>query len=534
MRSPPRFQEDEARDTDPAMPRPIALRLSIFNLHPEMSAISDNHHLCLPGNYRSRIESIYYRDQIVQGTIWQPEVYDWAKHICSNLMFSPRKIVDIGCGNGSRIASLHPDFRVSGVDHGENLEHARRNHPEISWIEANLERDLEFLQASLEQSLVICSDVIEHLANPQPLLELFRQSQRHIYGIVISTPDRIRARGLEDQGPPANPSHVREWAMEEFFVLLCKAGLKPFLHGHTRNISSSSSRNTQVAFIPGEMARINPNASRPTALAIVPCYNEIDIIEKVIVSLLSQGLDVHLIDNWSNDGSWELVNARFEGLVRTERFPDRPVNMYCWKDILDRMDTIAATSPHDWILHVDADEFFESPSLNHGLLEFIGVADEAGYDMIEATLLDFRPVDGQSMSQLSSMWQFATRPGAFTLQRAWKNRRHKVGISQTGGHSLSVPYRRFPFNLILKHYPLRSPDQAKTKIFHDRNPRFAKERAELGWHVQYDAYLPEHTYLWDPSLLNNWEWITPREYIVELSSRAGIEQATHALPNGLL
>jgi cellulose synthase/poly-beta-1,6-N-acetylglucosamine synthase-like glycosyltransferase len=56
-------------------------------------------------------------------------------------------------------------------------------------------------------------------------------------------------------------------------------------------------------------------------LAIVPTYNEEDIIESTIRDTIPQGLEVYLIDNWSTDRTYSLAR-RFEGrgLVGLERW----------------------------------------------------------------------------------------------------------------------------------------------------------------------------------------------------------------------
>ncbi|MDO8609873.1 MAG: glycosyltransferase, partial [bacterium] len=48
--------------------------------------------------------------------------------------------------------------------------------------------------------------------------------------------------------------------------------------------------------------------SKKTILAIITIYNEGDIIEAVIKNLLNQGIDVYIVDNWSDDGSYEILS----------------------------------------------------------------------------------------------------------------------------------------------------------------------------------------------------------------------------------
>ncbi len=65
-----------------------------------------------------------------------------------------------------------------------------------------------------ELSKIVCSDVIEHVANPDELLASLKSIKGTKY-YIISTPDR----GLIPQkqyGPPLNKTHMREWNFKEF------------------------------------------------------------------------------------------------------------------------------------------------------------------------------------------------------------------------------------------------------------------------------------------------------------------------------
>lgn len=65
--------------------------------------------------------------------------------------------------------------------------------------------------------LVVCADVIEHVADPDALMRFIARVAKD--RVVISTPDRdlvYAGRTRYRFGPPANPAHVREWNMDEF------------------------------------------------------------------------------------------------------------------------------------------------------------------------------------------------------------------------------------------------------------------------------------------------------------------------------
>ncbi len=62
--------------------------------------------------------------------------------------------------------------------------------------------------------MVVCADVIEHLPNPDDLLDFISDINFKI--LVISTPERDAVAGRNDFGPPENTAHYREWNAVEF------------------------------------------------------------------------------------------------------------------------------------------------------------------------------------------------------------------------------------------------------------------------------------------------------------------------------
>ena len=78
-------------------------------------------------------------------------------------------------------------------------------------------------------SLVICSDVIEHLTHPQLLA-----ANLAALGcpVVLSTPDRERTHGPSNW-TPTNPAHAQEWTLAELVAFLGDYGIVPDDAGHT-------------------------------------------------------------------------------------------------------------------------------------------------------------------------------------------------------------------------------------------------------------------------------------------------------------
>ena len=87
-------------------------------------------------------------------------------------------------------------------------------------------------------------------------------------------------------------------------------------------------------------------------LAIIATYNDVDIVPQVVAKLLDDGNDVHILDNWSSDGTVEALqdlSARRPGQasLSIERFPENgPTRYFDLRSILRRKEEIAlAVSP---------------------------------------------------------------------------------------------------------------------------------------------------------------------------------------------
>jgi SAM-dependent methyltransferase len=141
-------------------------------------------------------------------------VYRWIAKRCEGL-----RVVDMACGEGYGAAVLAEHAReVVGVDaNPEAYEHARLRYAR---------RGLSFARALVEEfdrgapyEAIVFLQTIEHLREPERVLERFRSLLRPNGTAYISTPNRLTLApaGAERSD---NPWHVREYAEEEFRALL--------------------------------------------------------------------------------------------------------------------------------------------------------------------------------------------------------------------------------------------------------------------------------------------------------------------------
>lgn len=165
----------------------------------------------LKPSYMARSKPEYFSDSLPDSTAWQADVYRLAAGLA--LKANVKRLVDIGCGQGGKLASYAGEFEIVGYDYGDNIAKCQQAYPEGQWHTADLES--ESITTGFQDSVVICADVIEHLIKPDMLLETLRNAAKTAAYVLVSTPDRMRVYRRDQSGPPGNPYHVREWTLNE-------------------------------------------------------------------------------------------------------------------------------------------------------------------------------------------------------------------------------------------------------------------------------------------------------------------------------
>ena len=165
---------------------------------------------CIKENYISR-DSYHHHDDRGQEDGYQDKVYETAYEICLKNSF--RKVVDIGCGSGFKLIKYFKDCDFVGIEIEPTLSWLKENYPQHTWKSTTFSQEWEE-----SCDVIICADVIEHLVNPDELVNFIKRSGFKY--AVISTPERDAIqryqRGYTWSGPPDNMAHVREWDFQEF------------------------------------------------------------------------------------------------------------------------------------------------------------------------------------------------------------------------------------------------------------------------------------------------------------------------------
>lgn len=235
-------------------------------------------------------------------------------------------------------------------------------------------------------------------------------------------------------------------------------------------------------------------AERFSVVALIAAYNEADIIGQVVTDLLSQDVQVYLIDDGSTDGTAEIVEPYVgRGVIGVERTDAAEHDGFHWERLLRRKESLAHELDADWFIHHDADELRESPWPHSPLARAVEQVDALGFNAIDFEVLDFRPIDNSFSAgdDLRRAFDYYEPPAPYDrLQiRAWKKTAATVDLVSSGGHEARFPGRDvFPIRFVLRHYPVRSEAHGRRKIVEERRNRFIESERAKGWHVQYDDY----------------------------------------------
>jgi glycosyltransferase involved in cell wall biosynthesis len=244
-------------------------------------------------------------------------------------------------------------------------------------------------------------------------------------------------------------------------------------------------------------------------VAAVPVYNEVDVIGQVLEHLHEHGILFVVLDGGSEDGSVEIARG-FSGIGLLEhRVVKRDV--FKLSEDLDCLVQMAAMHSPDWILLNDADEFLEPREPGQTLYDAIAMEDRLGFNILQFDNFKFCLTERDYESKepdIRKRLRFYTWSDDYRY-KAWK---YCPGATcrDSGGHYPVLPRGIKPMvsprKLVLRHYPLRSPQQAMRKIFKERLPRFAPEERAKGWHLRFD-HLKEDPklFVYDSTLLSEYD-----------------------------
>lgn len=164
------------------------------------------------------------KQRIYASAFYQADVYKIAKKLIEKYKF--KTIVDIGCGYGVKLNNIiyrsFPNARIIGIDQKSAIDYCKNNYKFGEFYEDDFENPSKKIVIS-NIDLIICADVIEHVLNPDILLNYITSMADNNTLIIFSTPERDLARG---KGCMTSPQTKKRLHMRYVQVILCKLKYK--------------------------------------------------------------------------------------------------------------------------------------------------------------------------------------------------------------------------------------------------------------------------------------------------------------------
>lgn len=156
-------------------------------------------------------KSVPHFDDTALTDEYQKEVYEMARLYADQYNYT--NILDIGCGSGYKLLHGFPDSNTIGAEIKPTYDFLIKTYPNRKWVNM-----MEPGSLPQQTDMIICADVIEHLTDPDQLINTIKAIDFKL--LFISTPERVLMTGKYHYGPPYNECHVREWSAGEFHAYL--------------------------------------------------------------------------------------------------------------------------------------------------------------------------------------------------------------------------------------------------------------------------------------------------------------------------
>ena len=239
--------------------------------------------------------------------------------------------------------------------------------------------------------------------------------------------------------------------------------------------------------------------------------NERDIIDQTLIAAAKWCDKIFVLDNGSNDGTWEIVqrlSREIDAIVPYMQDP-RPFTDSIRNLLLQRFGNHAGSE--DWWCILDADEFYiDNPQSflrdvpkkykavwMHRYSYLFTDADLAAYKADPASFDDHTPIEKRIRYYVE---------GGYAELRFF---RHIVGLKNVPGTDL---YPICPRRIRIKHYAYRSPAQITTRLETRREPM---QRGEF-LHEKQGAWAPGGSIVPGPARQSD----LPRSWMERIASHA--------------
>jgi len=243
---------------------------------------------------------------------------------------------------------------------------------------------------------------------------------------------------------------------------------------------------------------------RRRLIGFIPCYNEADILEPLLRFYERARVPVVFIDNGSTDSSGAIAQRyRTRGVLEYVR---HETDEYDLKEMLRLCLTVVERHAPEWIMHIDADHFYEPGQGFASFHDHVRDAEASGCNVIDFEEYVFLPTTADDPCEANvyeRMKHYAVRdpgqaeqPTEFSpllLQPRLYRYQPGMNISDDGGHTIFYVGDRMrvhPVRGVLRHYMFRSLEQGSKKL-RERRARYSRAGRSRGWHTQYDTWQEE-------------------------------------------
>ena len=163
-------------------------------------------------------------NRIRSSQIFQFQVYKYLNEYIKRNHIN--KLMDVGCGIGSKLCYIHennPNIEIIGIDQQNPIEYCNSTYDFGEWIYDDFENPRKI--DNIKSELIVCCDVIEHIEDPDLLLSYIKMRLEKNGTLILSTPERDKLRGLNNNNP-TNKFHIREWNSNELIEYLNSEGFE--------------------------------------------------------------------------------------------------------------------------------------------------------------------------------------------------------------------------------------------------------------------------------------------------------------------
>ena len=235
--------------------------------------------------------------------------------------------------------------------------------------------------------------MIHRLEDPASLLNELACLSCHAHAVIITIPVWLFSDSAAWAGHSPERDQVADWHLRDFERLLGSHGLVPSFIGLMASNPACRTKDALIAVLDNCEQREGWSCTdRFRPLAIMGSYNDARYRPPDRRNLLADGFDVHVLDNWSTDGTHEhltCIAAARNGLV-VERFPQEgPTQYHEWDAMLRRKEEIAQRFAGRWIIHTDSDEVRSCPWSGISLRGGLHIVERMGFTAVDSPFATF-------------------------------------------------------------------------------------------------------------------------------------------------